>query len=79
MEPEINDKTIVIIRINNCEIKDNKSYVIVTINGIQCKNVRMDGSSDFIYLISKNTKYPPKHIRKDEILEMWEVWKILYQ
>jgi len=78
MEPEINNGTTIIgIKIGNSEIKDNKSYIIVTTDGVQCKKIRVDEASDFIYLISKNEKYPPKHVRKDDVLEIWEVWKTL--
>lgn len=78
MEPEINDgATVIGIKVGGSEIKDNKSYVIVTTEGVQCKNVRFDESSDFIYLISKNEKYSPKHVKKEEVLEIWEVWKTL--
>jgi phage repressor protein C with HTH and peptisase S24 domain len=78
MEPEIkNGSTVVGIRINNTEIKDNKSYIIVTNDGVQCKHVRVDNKSDIIYLISKNQKYAPKHVNKGEVIEMWEVWKTL--
>lgn len=78
MEPDIADgSTVVGIKINASDIKDNKSYIVVSNDGLQCKNVRVDTKSDFIYLISKNQKYSPKHIRKDEVLEMWEVWKIV--
>jgi phage repressor protein C with HTH and peptisase S24 domain len=78
MEPEINNgSTIIGIKISSSEIKDNKSYVIVTTDGVQCKKIRVDEASDFIYLISKNEKYPPKHVKKDDVLEIWEVWKTL--
>jgi len=78
MEPEIdNGSTVVGIKISSSEIKDNKSYIIVTIDGVQCKNIRIDKASEFIYLLSKNEKYLPKHVRKEDVLEIWEVWKIL--
>ena len=78
MEPEINNgSTIIGIKIGSSEIKDNKSYIIVTTDGVQCKKIRVDEASDFIYLISKNEKYPPKHVKKDDVLEIWEVWKTL--
>ena len=75
MEPEINNgATIIGIKISSPEIRDNKSYIIVTNDGVQCKNIRVDEASEFIYLISKNEKYPPKHVKKEEVLEIWEVW-----
>ncbi len=78
MEPEINNgATIIGIKINSNEIKDNKSYIIVTTEGVQCKNIRIDEESEVIYLISKNEKYPPRHVNKDEVIEIWEVWKTL--
>lgn len=78
MEPEIDNGSIVVgIKISSSEIKDNKSYIIVTIDGVQCKNIRIDKASEFIYLLSKNVKYLPKHVRKEDVLEIWEVWKIL--
>ena len=78
MEPEIsNGATVIGIKINNTEIKDSKSYIIVTNDGVQCKHVRIDNDTDIIYLISANTKYHPRHISKDDVIEMWEVWKTL--
>lgn len=77
MEPEIKDgSTIIGIKISRDEIKLNRSYVIVTTNGPQCKNIRF-GDDGIIYLISKNENYLVKHIREDEVLEMWEVWKTI--
>lgn len=78
MEPEIQDGASVVgVKVSSNEIRDSKSYIVVTVNGVQCKHVRLERESEFIYLISTNTKYLPKHIRKDEVLEMWEVWKTL--
>lgn len=78
MEPEINDgATVIGIRVSNSEIKDNKTYIIVTTEGVQCKHVRIEKESDVIYIISRNTLYQPKHIRKEDVMEMWEVWKTL--
>jgi phage repressor protein C with HTH and peptisase S24 domain len=78
MEPEIkNGATIIGIKIGSSEIKDNKSYIIVTTDGVQCKHIRVEEASDVIYLISKNDEYPPKHVNKDDVLEIWEVWKTL--
>lgn len=78
MEPVIgNGSTVIGIKIGSSEIKDNKSYIIVTIDGVQCKNIRIDKASEFIYLLSKNEKYLPNHVRKEDVLEIWEVWKIL--
>ncbi len=78
MEPDINDgATVIGIKIGSSEIKDNKSYIIVTTDGVQCKKIRVDKDSEFIYLISKNEKYPPKHVSKDDVIEIWEVWKTL--
>lgn len=78
MEPEImNGATIIGIKIGSTEIKDNKSYVIVTNDGVQCKKIRVDEESGIIYLISKNEKYSPKHLSLDDIKEIWEVWKTL--
>lgn len=75
MEPEIMDgATIIGIKISNNEIKDKKAYVIVTTDGPQCKSIRI-GDGDTIYLISKNEKYPPMHLKKTDVLEIWEVWK----
>ena len=78
MEPEIkNGSTVVGIKIGGSEIKDNKPYIVVTTEGVQCKNVRIDKTSDYIYLVSKNEKYLPKHVQKDDVKEIWEVWKTL--
>lgn len=78
MEPEIHGgATVVGIKVGSTEIKDNKAYIVVTQDGVQCKNIRVDKGSDFIYLLSKNEKYQPKHVRKEEVLEIWEIWKIL--
>jgi transcriptional regulator with XRE-family HTH domain len=78
MEPEIPDGTTVIgIKISSSELRDKKSYIIITTDGIQCKKIRVDEASDFIYLISKNEMYPPKHVRKEDVIEIWEVWKTL--
>ena len=79
MEPEIkNGATVVGIKVRSAtEIKDNKQYVVVSEDGVQCKNIRVEKGSEFIYLISKNEKYLPKHMRKDAVLEVWEVWKII--
>lgn len=78
MEPEIIDgSTIIGIKIGSSEIKDNKSYIIVTTDGVQCKKIRIDEASDIIYLISKNEKYQPKHVSLDDVKEIWEVWKTL--
>jgi len=78
MEPEIqNGSTVIGVRVTNATIRDNKSYIVITHDGLQCKHVRIDEEGDFIYLISRNVKYPPKHIKKDEVKEMWEVWKTL--
>ncbi|MBL0072103.1 MAG: S24 family peptidase [Bacteroidetes bacterium] len=78
MEPEIrNGSTVIGIKVSRSEIKDRKSYVIVSTDGIQCKQIRHDQKSEFLYLISLNTNYPPKHVRKDDVFEVWEVWKIL--
>ncbi len=75
MEPLISDKSIVVgIKIARGEIKDNKTYVVVTKDGPQCKNIRKNDKDNTIYLLSKNEKYPPMHIDSTDILEMWEVW-----
>ena len=78
MEPEIlNGVTVVGIKVSSSEIKNNKSYIIITTDGVQCKSIRFDKEEDIIYLLSKNEKYVPKHLNKSEIVEMWEVWKTL--
>ena len=78
MEPVINDgMTVVGIKVDAAAIKDNKQYIIVSADGVQCKNIRMEPESEFIYLISKNEKYPPRHLRKGDVMEVWEVWKTL--
>jgi len=78
MEPEIHSgSTVVGIKISASEIRSQKSYVIVTAEGVQCKSVIVDKSSGFLYMISKNPNYPPKHILMNDVMEMWEVWKIL--
>lgn len=78
MEPEINNgSTVIGIKVGPTEIKDSKSYIIVTNDGVQCKHVRIDESREILYLISTNTRYSIKHIRLKEVSEMWEVWKIL--
>lgn len=77
MEPEIKNGNMVVgIKIHNGEIKDKSSYIVVTNDGPQCKNIRI-GNDNTIYLLSKNEKYSPMHIDKSEILEVWEVWKII--
>lgn len=77
MEPDLkNGCTVIGIKISSGEIKDNRSYVVVTTNGAQCKSIRV-GMDDTIYLISKNERYAPMHISKSEVLEIWEVWKII--
>ncbi|MBL7910012.1 MAG: LexA family transcriptional regulator [Bacteroidia bacterium] len=74
MEPDIEDGSLVIgIKANALDFIDRRTYVVVTKNGIQCKEVRVDDNT--VYLISKNIKYSPKHIEKDEVLELWEVWR----
>ncbi|MFN8865097.1 MAG: XRE family transcriptional regulator [Flavobacteriales bacterium] len=78
MEPEIADRSVVVgIKVSNDAIKDNKAYIVVTRDGLQCKRVRPDDEGNYVYLISANSKYHPKHVRRDEIIEMWEVWKTL--
>lgn len=78
MEPEIEDGSMVIgIRVSNSTMRDNKSYVVVTTDGVQCKRIRVEERDDVIYLLSANTKYPPKHIDKEKVIEVWEVWKIM--
>lgn len=79
MEPDVkNGSTVIGIKVSNAEaeIKDNRAYVVVTRDGGQCKNIRF-GEDDTIYLISRNEKYRPKHINKADVLELWEVWKIV--
>lgn len=77
MEPHIANKSTVIgIKIGTSEIKNNKAYIIVTTEGVQCKNIKL-GDKDVIYLISKNEKYSMKHIDKADVRELWEVWKTL--
>jgi phage repressor protein C with HTH and peptisase S24 domain len=76
MEPEIKDKSIVLgIKIGRGELKDNKTYVVVTEDGPVCKNVMKSKKDGTIYLISKNERYHPIHLQAKEILELWEVWK----
>lgn len=78
MEPEImNGSTIIGIQVSRSEIKDSKSYIIVTKDAVQCKKIRVDEASDILYLISKNEKYSPKHLNLNDITEIWEVWKTL--
>ncbi|MES2592013.1 MAG: LexA family transcriptional regulator [Bacteroidota bacterium] len=78
MEPEISDgATVVGIKISTSEIKDNKAYIVVTTDGLQCKNIQVDEEGKIIYLISKNQKYRMKHIEKADVMEIWEVWRIL--
>lgn len=78
MEPEISNGCSVIgIKIGRSELKDNRAYIVVTSEGVQCKYLRFESKSDFIYLISENAKYPPRHLNKSDIKELWEVWKIL--
>jgi len=76
MEPDIKDRSAVIgIKIGKGEIKHNRTYIVVTDRGPICKNIRLSEDGDLIYLISRNEKYAPKHIRTDEVRELWEVWK----
>jgi len=78
MEPEINDgSTVIGIKIGESEIKDSKAYIVITVDGVQCKQVRVEKQSEYIYLLSINSKYTPRHVRKDDVLEIWEVWKTL--
>ena len=78
MEPEIPDgATVVGIKISTSEIKDNKAYIVVTVDGLQCKSIQIDEDGKIIYLISKNQKYRMKHIEKADVMELWEVWRIL--
>jgi phage repressor protein C with HTH and peptisase S24 domain len=78
MEPEIMDGSIVCgIKINRGELRSNSSYIVVTRNGYLCKKVSI-GEDGTIYLISVNTNHPPRHIdNSEDIVELWEVWKIL--
>lgn len=79
MEPEIpNGVTVIGIKINSYEIRDNQSYVVVSTEGVQCKKIRVDKKNSVIYLISRNENYPPTHMSTDNVSEIWEVWKILY-
>jgi transcriptional regulator with XRE-family HTH domain len=74
MEPEIEEgTTVVAIKIDRTGLRNNKVYVIVTDHGIQCKEVHLN--NDVLYLISKNKSYPPLHIEKSDVRELWEVWK----
>lgn len=75
MHPLIEDgSTVVGIKITPAEIKPNKQYIVVTDEGLQCKNIEV-GENNFIYLISENKEYKIKHIEKSELRELWEVWK----
>lgn len=77
MEPLIkNGSTVVGIKVGPGEVRDSKSYVIVTNEGLQCKHLEV-GESDVVYLISANKKYKIKHVDKSEVKEIWEVWKTL--
>jgi phage repressor protein C with HTH and peptisase S24 domain len=76
MEPEIEDRSKVLaIKIGTGEIKNNHTYIIITENGLLCKDIRLSEDKTTAYLFSKNEKYPPKHIQSSDILELWEVWK----
>lgn len=76
MEPEIKDRSRVIgIKIGRNELRDNHTYIIVLKDGLLCKNIRIGEDLNTVYLISKNERYPPKHINSGEVLELWEVWK----
>lgn len=76
MEPEIESgSTVVAIKADRYDIRDLRTYVLVTDDGVQCKEVRVNDKDDVVYLISKNPLYPPKHIPKSEVRELWEVWK----
>lgn len=78
MEPVIADgSTVIGIKISPLEIMDNKEYIVVTDDDLLCKNIRLQKGSDYVYLISKNEKYPPRHILKEQVKELWEVWKTL--
>lgn len=78
MEPEIfSGSTVIGIKVSASEIRSQKSYIVVTTEGVQCKSVLIDKVSEVVYLISKNQRYPPKHIPMKDVKEMWEVWKIL--
>jgi transcriptional regulator with XRE-family HTH domain len=74
MLPEYEDGcSVVAIKVSPTDIKDLKTYIVVTANGIQCKDIRV--GEDVIYLVSKNITHAPKHISKSEVMELWEVWK----
>ena len=76
MEPDIHDHTIAIgIKIGKNEVKNNHTYIIVTEEGYFCKNVMLSEDAKTAYLISKNEKYKPKHIKAIEVKELWEIWK----
>jgi phage repressor protein C with HTH and peptisase S24 domain len=78
MEPLIsNGATVIGIKTTESLIKDNKPYIVVTSDGPVCKNIRFAQNETTIYLISKNETYPPKHIEKSDVIEIWEVWKII--
>jgi phage repressor protein C with HTH and peptisase S24 domain len=76
MEPEIVDgSTVIAIKVDKTELRDQKIYVVVTSDGVQCKQIRVSDQENIIYLISVNTLHPPRHILKTDVLELWEVWK----
>lgn len=78
MEPEIqNGSTVIGVKLSRDEIRNNKPYIIVTSEGVQCKQIWADETSELLYLISINKKYAPKHVRKSEVMEVWNVWKVL--
>lgn len=79
MEPEIkNGSTVIAIKSDSSDLRDNRTYIIVTKDGgLFCKDIRLSENDSCIYLMSKNNKYPPKHIEKSDVMELWEVWKTI--
>lgn len=74
MEPDIEDEAIVVgIKVSSSEIRDRKVYIVVSSEGVQCKQIRT--SENLVYLISTNQKYLPQHLNKSDVKEIWEVWK----
>lgn len=77
MEPEISDgATVIGIKVSPAEVKNNKSYIVVTDDGVQCKGISF-GEGDTVYLISRNLAHGIKHINKNDIREIWQVWQII--
>lgn len=74
MEPEVSDGAYVVgVKIDRNELESGKNYIVITNDGdIVYKSV-MEGESE-LTLISRNIKYPPKQVSKEDIKEIWKYY-----